>query len=116
MLRRGKVVQADLGDERGAAMAEYLPIAAVIAVLVMVAAAFIGPWVAEQLIDPSVALDKNACPPGWNLTDAGFQPGKKNGKEDKNGDSFVCVKEIPGSGNGNNGAGSNIKDNNRYTP
>ncbi len=93
-------------------MAEYIPIIAVIALLVMFAASFIGPWVGERLIDPTVALDEDACPTGWDVTNAGFEPGKKNGKDvDKNGDSFVCVKKIPG--NGNNGAGYNIKDNNR---
>jgi len=95
-------------------MAEYIPIIAVIALLVMFAASFIGPWVGERLIDPSVALDENACPTGWDLASAGFDADKKNGKDaNKNGDPYVCVKEIPGNGNGNNGAGYNIKDNNR---
>ena len=101
------------GNEDGAAMAEYIPLLAVIAVIVVVAVSFVGPWVRETVIDASVPL-YNTCPPSWDRMDAGFEPEKKNGIDaNTNGDPFVCVKEIPGGGNGNTGARYNIKDNNR---
>ena len=106
MLRRGTGI---IGDEHGAAMAEYLPPLAVIALLVMFAVAFVGPWVGDQVIDASVALDDSACPPGWSLVTK--IQAKKNGPNvDKNNDGMACVKnDIPG--NGNTSANKNVKDN-----
>jgi Flp pilus assembly pilin Flp len=113
MLRRGKARRAELaGNDHGAAMAEYVPLLAVIALLVVLAVTFAGPWVSEQLIDASVPLDAGACPTGWQAT---REPSyKKNGQNaDRDGDGWACVKTIPGNGDGNTGDGENAKDNNR---
>lgn len=91
-------------------MAEYMPLLAVIALLVMFSITFIGPWVGEQLNDASVYLDDDACPPNWALVSE--TPPKKGPLLDKNSDGLACVKEgIPGQGN--TGKGQNVKDNNR---
>jgi Flp pilus assembly pilin Flp len=107
MLRRGPGI---IDDEHGAAMAEYVPLLAIIALLVMFAVAFVGPWASDQVIDASVALDDSACPPGWKLT--WNTTSKKNGQVvDKNNDNMACVKYLPGDGDGNTGNIKNIKDN-----
>ena len=99
------------GNEDGAAMAEYIPLLAVIAVIVVVAVSFVGPWVRETVIDASVPLDNGACPTHWTLTSLPV-PSKKNDHPiDKNNDQMACVKNV--SGNGNTGGGANVKDNNR---
>ena len=48
------------GDERGAITAEYVPLLVVIAVLVVVAVSFVGPWISDQLGDASEPMDENA--------------------------------------------------------
>ena len=107
MLRRGTGI---IGDEHGAAMAEYLPLLAVIALLVMFAVAFVGPWVGNQVIDASVALDDSACPPGWKLT-WNTTPKKNGPGVDTNNDGMACIKKLPGDGDGNTGKIKNVKDN-----
>jgi len=107
MLRRGTRI---IGDEHGAAMAEYLPLLVIIALLVMFAAAFVGPWVSDQVIDASVALDDSACPPGWKLT-WNTTPKKNGPGVDTNNDGMACIKDLPGDGDGNTGNIKNVKDN-----
>jgi Flp pilus assembly pilin Flp len=108
----GNGVRAGRRNQAGAAMAEYVPLLAVIALLVLFAVAFIGPWVAERLIDPTVPLDASACPTDWSLTQASLH--KKNGQPaDQDGDGWACSKTIPGNGEGNTGNDDNVKDNKR---
>lgn len=103
------------GDERGAAMAEYMPLLTVIALIVMFVLAFFGPWVGDRLIDASVQLDNNACPTGWTPTKSELF--KRNGqKADQDGDGWACIKTIPGGGEGNTAKESNVKDNTRPVP
>lgn len=47
-------------SETGAVAAEYAPLLVVIAVLIVVAMSFIGPWVGRQLSDASKPLDPGA--------------------------------------------------------
>lgn len=121
MLRRGiRGRTGPINDDHGAAMAEYMPLLAVIAVLVIFTVSFFGPWVSEQLVDASLPFDEYGCPSGWDprdVTSTTPPPTKKNGKSvDTNGDHYVCVKDIPGNGQGNTGGGQNVKDNNRDRP
>ena len=67
----------------------------------------------------NAATEITSCPNGWNLTaytdDMGPKKKKnknKNKSFDANGDGAVCVKQIPGGGNGNTNKAENIKDNN----
>lgn len=120
MLQRGiRGRTGPISNDHGAAMAEYMPLLAVIAVLVIFTVTFFGPWVSEQLVDASLPLDAYGCQSGWdpwNVRD-GEPPAKKNGKPaNANGDYYVCVKDIPGNGEGNTGDGENVKDNNRDRP
>ena len=117
MLRRGTGVRAGLArDENGAAMAEYLPLLAVIALLVMFAVSFVGPWVGHQLVDAADPL--HGCPPPFALAIRGeTSPPFAHGVDrDLNGDGYVCIQEVPGKGNGNTGVRYNVKDNNWKTP
>ena len=108
-------------DERGVAMAEYLPLLAVIGLVVVFSFSYAGPWIHDQLIDASVALyGDSGCPAGgYQLT---LDPTQANGIDrDLNGDGWYCSKteanqgvDLPG--NGNNGSNADIKDNNRPDP
>lgn len=60
MLFRGK--RSRLGSEVGVVTAEYAPLLVVIAVLVIMAVGFVGPWVSEQLSDASEPIDPGAAP------------------------------------------------------
>ncbi len=116
MLQRGTGVRAGLaGDEHGAAMAEYLPLLAVIALLVMFAVSFVGPWVGGQLVDAAVPL--HGCPPPFALVTPKhpLPPSVHGVDRDLNGDGYLCVQEVPGKGNGNTGVRYNVKDNNWKT-
>ena len=116
MPRRGTGVRVGLArDENGVAMAEYLPLLAVIALLVMFAVSFVGPWVGDQLVDAAVPL--HGCPPAFGLvTHEDSQPPSAHGVDrDLNGDGYLCVQEVPGNGNGNTGVRYNVKDNNWKT-
>ena len=116
MHRRGTGVRVGLArNENGVAMAEYLPLLAVIALLVMFAVAFVGPWVGDQLVDAAVPL--HGCPPAFGLvTSEDPQPPSVHGVDrDLNGDGYLCVQEVPGRGNGNTGVRYNVKDNNWKT-
>ena len=117
MPRRGTRVRVDLvRDENGVAMAEYLPLLAVIALLVMFAVAFVGPWVGDQLVDAAVRL--HGCPEPFSLVtheDDPQPPSVRGVDRDLNGDGYLCVQEVPGNGNGNTGVRYNVKDNNRKT-
>lgn len=110
-------------DERGAALSEYGWLIALIAVAVVVSAGLFGPRVADAIEDPGDELagwDEDWEPGepiggsnnGWDLTPINEAPDKKNGQDvNDNGDDWVCVKDIPGNGNGNTGQGYNVKDN-----
>lgn len=116
MLRRGKVRRAELaGNDHGAAMAEYMQLLAVIALLIFFAVSFVGPWVSERLLDAAAPL--HGCPPPFTLTmdRAHMPPGVDR---DLNGDGWLCMQEVPGNGNGkgNTGHTYNVKDNNRLGP
>ncbi len=118
MPRRGTGVRVGLArDEHGAAMAEYLPLLAVIALLVMFAVAFVGPWVGDQLVDAAVPL--HGCPSAFALVTPGEDPppppSARGVDRDLNGDGYLCVQEVPGRGNGNTGVRYNVKDNNWKT-
>ena len=113
--------RARVRDERGVAMAEYLPLLAVIGLVVLFSFSYAGPWVHDQLIDASIALyGDSGCPEGgYHLT---LDPAPANGVDrDLNGDSWYCSKDeantgtdLPGNGNNNNNA--DIKDNDRPDP
>ncbi len=110
-----------LHDERGAAMAEYAPLLALISLVVMFSYAFAGPWVYDQLIDASIPLyGDSGCPAGqYQLT---LDPPPANGVDrDLNGDAWYCIKEEANAGedlpgNGNTEKNSDVKDNNRPNP
>ncbi len=116
MSRRGTGVRVGLArDESGVAMAEYLPLLAVIALLVMFAVAFVGPWVGDQLVDAAVPL--YGCPPPFALVthEDPQLPSVHGVDRDLNGDGYLCVQEVSGEGNGNTGVRRNVKDNNWKT-
>lgn len=60
------------GSEAGAVAAEYAPLLVVIAVLVVLAMSFIGPWVSRQLSDASEPLDPGASPAAVTVPGDGF--------------------------------------------
>ncbi len=112
MARGGTAGRTGVRDDSGAAMAEYMPLLAVIALVVMFAFAFLGPWVRERLIDASVPLA--GCPPPFELSHPEDPPPPARGVErDLNGDGYLCVQYVPGSGIGNTGMLVNVKDNTR---
>jgi Flp pilus assembly pilin Flp len=116
MLRRGKARRAgSAGNERGAAMAEYVPLLAVIALLLVFAISFFGPWVSERLLNAAAPL--HGCPPPFALTmDRKHMPPGVD--RDLNEDGWLCIQQVRGNGNGkgNTGHTYNIKDNNRLGP
>ena len=106
-------------DERGVAMAEYLPLLALIGLVVFFSVSFLGPWAANHLGIAALSVEygeyvAGECPSGdWGLVDDGQY--KKNGQNvNVNGDTKVCLKDIPGGGNGNTNNNSDVKDNNSY--
>ena len=117
---------AGLRDERGAAMAEYLPLLAVIGLVVFFSFSYAGPWAYDQLIDASIALyGDNGCPEGqYELMHESEMYGvsmPSGADRDLNEDGWYCMKteasqdqDLPG--NGNNGDNADIKDNNRPNP
>jgi Flp pilus assembly pilin Flp len=113
MLRRDISVRAgSVKNEHGAAMAEYVPLLAVIALLLVFAISFFGPWVSERLLDAAAPL--HGCPPPFTLTYPDSPPPTAHGVDrDLNGDGYLCVQVIRASGNGNTGEKVNVKDNNR---
>ena len=122
MRKRWTAIWAGSRSERGAAMAEYTPLLAVIAFAIFFSyAIYIGPRVYENLIDASIPFYGDAgCPEGqWDLT---YDPPKAHGVDrDINDDGAYCIKTEanPGNGlpgNGNTGGNSDVKDNNRPNP
>jgi Flp pilus assembly pilin Flp len=115
---RWRATAADARDERGVAMAEYLPLLAVIAVVVMFALPALGGWVNDQLGIGGLSIHygdyvAGECPDGnWALTNVADAPAKNGPDPNLNGDNYVCVKVDTGSGNGNTGQNANNKDNN----
>ncbi len=106
-------------DERGVTMAEYLPLLAVIGLVVFFSFSFLGPWAANHLGIAALSVEHGdyvagECPSGdWYLVDA--EQNKKNGQNvNQNGDYYICDKGIPGGGNGNTNNNNNVKDNNSY--
>jgi Flp pilus assembly pilin Flp len=96
-------------------MAEYVPLLAVIALLLVFAVSFFGPWVSERLLDAAAPL--HGCPPPFTLTYPDSPPPTAHGVDrDLNGDGYLCVQVIPARGNGNTGEKVNVKDNNRLGP
>lgn len=126
MRGRRRAGHVGLHDERGAAMAEYLPLLAVIGLVVFFSFAYAGPWAYDQFIDASIALyGDNGCPEGeYELIHESEMYGLSmpNGADrDLNEDGWYCMKseasqdqDLPG--NGNNGNNADIKDNNRPNP
>ena len=55
--------------------------------------------------------DGGKCPTGWSLV-ANHQTKKKGQSVDANGDGMICLKNLPGGGNGNTDDTQNVKDNN----
>ncbi len=118
--------KAKARDERAVAMAEYLPLLAVIGLVVFFSFAYAGPWAYDQLIDASIALyGDSGCPEGqYELIHESEMYGVSmpNGADrDLNEDGWYCMKteasqdqDLPG--NGNNGNNADIKDNNRPNP
>ena len=109
--------KAKARDERGAVMAEYLPLLAVLGLVVFFSFSFLGPWAANHLGVAALSVEygdyvAGECPSGdWGLVDEGQD--KKNGQNvNVNGDYYICLKEIPGGGNGNTNNNNNVKDNN----
>ena len=103
--------KAKARDERGAVMAEYLPLLAVLGLVVFFSFSFLGPWAANHLGVAALSVEygdyvAGECPSGdWGLVDEGQD--KNNGQ-----DYYICLKEIPGGGNGNTNNNNNVKDNN----
>jgi hypothetical protein len=107
-------------------MAEYLPLLAVIGLVVFFSFAYAGPWAYDQLIDASIPLfGDSGCPEGeYELIHESEMYGVSmpNGADrDLNEDGWYCMKteasqdqDLPG--NGNNGNNADIKDNNRPNP
>jgi len=111
--------KAKARDERGAVMAEYLPLLVVLGLVVFFSFSFLGPWAANHLGVAALSVEygdyvAGECPSGdWGLVDEGQN--KKNGQNvNVNGDYYICLKEIPGGGNGNTNNTSDVKDNNSY--
>jgi Flp pilus assembly pilin Flp len=118
---RWRTTAADARGERGVAMAEYLPLLAVIAVVVMFALPALGGWVNDQLGIGGLSIHygdyvAGECPSGgdWVLTNVEDAPVKNGPDPNQNGDNYVCVKSGMGNGNGNGNSGQNAnnKDNN----
>jgi Flp pilus assembly pilin Flp len=122
MLSRWRGRKAKLRNERGAAMAEYTPLLAVIALALFFSVSFFGPWVANHLGIAALSVEYGAyvagdCPSGgYNLTYDEGSLEKVNGKPvNVNGDEFICDKDVPGDpGNGNTDQNHDVKDNNNY--
>ncbi len=121
MHRRGKRARS-IHDERGAAYAEYVPLLAVIALVVMFGITLIVPWIQSHISEPAVVLDDGSCPPSYTLmsptynADAWAEYTARPGgtPRDLNGDEFLCFQVVPGgNGEGNTGKQYNIKDNSR---
>ncbi len=111
--------KAKARDERGVAMAEYLPLLAVLGLVVFFSFSFLGPWAANHLGVAALSVEygdyvAGECPSGdWYLVEEGQN--KKNGQNvNQNGDYYICDKQIPGGGNGNTNQNNNVKDNNSY--
>jgi len=118
--------KATARDERGVAMAEYVPLLALISLVVFFSFSYAGPWVYDQMIDASIALyGDSGCPEGeYGLVHESQLQGVQmpnGGDRDQNEDGWYCMKteasqdqDLPG--NGNNGDNADIKDNNRPNP
>ncbi len=113
--------EARARDERGAVMAEYLPLLAVLGLVVFFSFSFLGPWAANHLGVAALSVEygdyvAGECPSGeWKLIHETPETTKKNGQSvNQNGDYYICDKDIPGGGNGNTNNNNNVKDNNSY--
>ena len=111
--------EAKARDERGVVMAEYLPLLAVLGLVVFFSFSFLGPWAANHLGVAALSVEygdyvAGECPSGdWYLVEEGQD--KKSGQNvNQNGDYYICDKQIPGGGNGNTNQNNNVKDNNSY--
>ncbi len=103
-------------SERGASVIEYTVIIALIAVTVMAGMPALAGAISDELGTGGLSVEYSAyvvgtCPEGnWELIDAG--PLTKNGDDpNENGDGKVCQKVIQGGGQGNEGGGADLKDN-----
>ena len=111
--------RASLRDERGAAMVEYAPLLALIALAVLVSLSFFGPWVSDQLSVGGLSIGygdyvAGECPTDWGMAhiDSPEAKEKKNSQNvNQNGDNYVCIKNPSGAGAGNTGNNANVKDN-----
>ncbi len=118
--------KATARDERGVAMAEYVPLLALISLVVFFSFSYAGPWVYDQMIDASIALyGDSGCPEGqYGLVHESQLQGVQmpnGGDRDQNKDGWYCMKteasqdqDLPGNGNNTNNA--DIKDNDRPDP
>lgn len=104
--------KARLRSERGVAMAEYVSILAVIALVVLFGLAAMGNSVSD-------ALGGADCQAGGDWTkqpvwavDNGDKKQALDEDQKGNGDGWVCTKNPNGGGNGNQGNNSNIMENN----
>ena len=112
-------VRASLSDERGAVMAEYAPLIALLALAVIVSLSFFGPWVSNHLGVGGLSIEygdhvAGECPTDWGMTHINSPEAqqKKNSQSvNQNGDNFVCIKNPSGGGGGNTGNNANVKDN-----
>ncbi len=100
-------------------MAEYLPLLALIGLVVFFSVSFLGPWASNHRGVAALSVEygdyvAGECPSGnWALVDEGQY--KKNGQSvNANGDAKICLKDLPGGGTGNTNNNSNVKDNNSY--
>ena len=64
--------RASLRDERGAAMVEYAPLLALIALAVLVSLSLFGPWVSDQLSVGGLSIGygdyvAGECPTDWGM-------------------------------------------------
>ncbi len=118
--RRSMPVGASLSDERGAAMAEYAPLLALLALAVIVSLSFFGPWVVNHLGIGGLSIEygdhvAGECPTDWGMAHVNSPEAqeKKNSQSvNQNGDNYVCIKSPSGGGGGNTGNNTNAKDNN----